>query len=233
MPLAADPAVQSMAVPAYFGPGSGWRRIDQSHPPLKVAVVNPDSGPGHARSSTYAAAIQGAKAAGVTVIGYVDTDYAHRSLSAVEADVSHYYHWYDVDGIFFDRASTKCAREPYYRQLDLYVKSMRGPDQTILNPGTRTHACYAGAANVLVTFEGSDASYLHSYSAPSWISRYPATQFWHIVYATPLAALAHTLALSRRRHAGFVYVTPLRLPNPYDALPDSKYWARELRHIEK
>lgn len=36
-------AAQTMAVPAYFYPGSFWTQLDQAGPGVGVAVMNPDS----------------------------------------------------------------------------------------------------------------------------------------------------------------------------------------------
>lgn len=223
---------QKLAVPAYFSPGRYWTQMDHSHPPLELAVMNPSSGPGTSLDTAYLKAVRAAKAAGILVLGYVDTDYGKRALAEVKGDVDDYYHWYGVDGIFFDRASTDCARESYYAELDRFVKHKGGPARTVLNPGTQTNQCYEPAADVLLTFEGSASTYLHSYSAPKWISHYPASHFWHVVYATPTtSALAHVVRLSEQRHAGLVYVTPKTLPNPYDALPTGVYWSDEKADI--
>jgi hypothetical protein len=229
---AATASSQSMAVPAYFSPGSEWTEIDHADPPVRLAVMNPQNGPGSSRDPGFARAVRAAQSAGVTVVGYVYTDYARRPLSAVEADVDAYYRWYRVNGIFFDQATTDCADEPYYAALNRYVKGMGGVARTILNPGTQTNQCYVQAADILVTFEGSDSEYLRSYSAPAWVARYSPTHFWHVVYATSTAAaLARVIQLSQQRRAGFVYVTGAGLPNPYGGLPSDAYWTAELADV--
>lgn len=229
---AAAASSQSMAVPAYFSPGSEWTRIDHADPPVRLAVMNPDNGPGSARDPGIARAVRGAQSAGITVVGYVSTRYAQRPLSAAEADVDAYYRWYRVNGIFFDQATTGCADEPYYAALNQYVKGMGGVARTILNPGTQTNQCYVHTADILVTFEGSDSEYLRSYSAPAWVARYSPRHFWHVIYATSgVSALARVIHLSRRRRAGFVYVTGAGLPNPYGGLPSAAYWTAELADV--
>lgn len=227
-------AAQSIAVPAYFYPGGSpnyWSQLDQAGPGA-LAVMNPNSGPGSAPDPNYVSAIESAEAAGITVLGYVYTNYASRSLSTVESDVDKYYSWYPVEGIFFDEASTSCATEPYYAQLNSYVKAKGGPARTVLNPGTQTNQCYASAADTLLTFEGSDSEYVNSYSAPSWVSSYPASHFWHVIYGTSTtSAMATAVQLSKTRNAGYVYVTSATLPNPYDLLPTGLYWPNELSDI--
>jgi hypothetical protein len=226
---AAPAAASHIAVPAYFDPGSGWTALEHAGSAVALVVANPDSGPGSVRIPAYAHTIRAATAAGETVVGYVDTAYAHRPLAAVEADVSTYYRWYGVQGIFFDDAPTNCAQEPYYAALRAFVNT-HGPGQsTIINPGTFTSRCYMRAANILLTFEGSYHQYTTGYEAPAWTADYPARRFWQIVYAAPTSAdLRQSFALAAARDAGLIYVTPQRLPNPYARLPNLSYWDAEL-----
>jgi hypothetical protein len=226
---AASPSGQSVAVPAYFDPGPGWSALERADPPVTLVVMNPDNGPGAAAQADYLAAVRRAQAAGITVVGYVYTGYAHRPLAAVQADIDDYYRWYGVDGIFFDEASTDCADEPYYATLRAYVASEGGAAMTILNPGTATSQCYLAAADILLTFEGSYRQYRRDYSAPAWVAQYPPDRFWQIVYgAGSTVELRRALALSRERGVGYLYVTPERLPNPYGSLPARAYWHAEL-----
>jgi hypothetical protein len=231
---AADAArAQSMAVPAYFYPGSYWTQLDQAGAGIGLAVMNPDSGPGPGSDPNYLGALHAAQAAGIRVVGYVYTSYGSRSLTAVESDIKAYYRWYpSLNGVFLDEASTSCANEPYYAALNTYVKRKGGTALTILNPGTQTNQCYEPAADILLTFEGSDSQYVNSYSAPSWVANYPASHFWHVIYATQTAsAMATVVQLSKARNAGYVYVTSATLPNPYDVLPAGAYWSDELSDI--
>lgn len=230
---APGPPAQSVAVPAYFDPPSaGWSALEQDDPPARLIVMNPESGPGSAPRPSYVAAVRAAQGDGVTVVGYVDTSFAHRPLGVVEAQIDDYFSWYGVNGIFLDDASTACAQEPYYAALDRYVKTMGASETTILNPGTWTSSCYASAADILVTFEGSYRQYDRSYYAPSWVARYPAGRFWQIVYGAPtITAMRRAVALSRERGVGYVFVTSAREPNPYGALPRAAYWCAELGRV--
>lgn len=40
--------------------------------------------------------------------------------------------------------------------------------------------------------------------------------------------MQQAMALSKVRRAGWVYVTPDDLPNPWDTLPSEAYWTAEL-----
>ncbi len=85
------------------------------------------------------------------------------------------------------------------------------------------------AADVIVTFEGDASAYQSSYSAPSWIANYSPDRFWHLVYNVATAQQMRTIVqLSKERRAGWVYVTPNNLPNPWDTLPTGPYWFGEL-----
>jgi hypothetical protein len=53
-----------------------------------------------------------------------------------------------------------------------------------------------------------------------------------VIYATSTtSAMSTAVRLSRARNAGYVYVTPDTLPNPYDTLPTGSYWSSELATI--
>jgi Spherulation-specific family 4 len=226
---------QRIAVPAYFYPGSGsyWTQLEHARTGIALAVMSPDSGPGTGPDPNYVRAVQSAEAAGITVLGYVYTSHGSRSAAAVESDINDYYSWYpDIGGIFFDQASTSCADQPYYAALTRFVKARSETARTVLNPGTQTNRCYEPVADILLTFEGPASEYVSSYSAPSWVARYPASHFWHVVYGAPTASvMASVVELSKQRRAGYVYVTSTSLPNPYDVLPTGRYWSDELAAI--
>jgi hypothetical protein len=105
----------------------------------------------------------------------------------------------------------------------------------VLNPGDASEACYLNASDVLVIFEGSFAAYnASSYAPPPWQAGVPPPRLAHIVYNASLDGNQHeaALALSKARGAGYVYVTPLGLPNPYAGLPSPYiYWDQELRWV--
>jgi hypothetical protein len=230
MSSVSSPFVQNIAVPSYFEPGPEWTQMQNDYPTVELAIVNPSSGPGEIANPAFAREVRQTQAAGLTVLGYVHTGYGERSKAAVEKDVEKYYSWYGVDGIFFDEASTDCAKvATYYEGLYLRVKAQGGKAVVALNPGTNTSECYMAVSSVIVTFEGSYADYVREYSAPAWVSRYPPSRFWHLVHGASTARRLETAVdLGRKRRVGWMYVTPGRLPNPWDKLPTGSYWEREL-----
>jgi len=246
--------VQHLAVPAYFDPsgsGSGfWTQIDQAGSGVGIAVANPSNGPGSAAQSGYASAVHAAAAAGVKVLGYVDTGYfgttgrttrggqttAAAWTAQINADVADWYAWYGssgLAGIFFDDALGDCgtgnAHVNLYTGINSTTKQAHPGAFTVDNPGSPAESCYASAADVLVMFENTYSAYV-SWTAPAWELNYADPgKFWHLVYGTAAQGdMDNAVALSKQRNAGYVYVTPDSLPNPWDTLPTGAYWSDEL-----
>ena len=182
-----------------------------------------------------------------TVIGYVYTDHAQRSLPEVESDIDRYYLFYPgIRGVFFDEMSNDEAHKAYYRTLYDYVKG-KGPTPSsnpriVGNPGIpATHGGPSddGAwqvtepvvADVLVVFEGPSEDVLDSDGAvltkgyrnwlpPAWVSSRPASIFANLVYASPDAATTGSICVaSEQKNAGWIYVTQDILDNPWDEPP--------------
>lgn len=221
---------QLVAVPSYFYPPSFWPQLDSSvNDGVRLAIINPSSGPGTAIDSAYANQIQSSQSAGLSVLGYVYTDYGQRSLSDVKTDVDAYYQWYGVDGIFFDEAANDDdpAKIAYYQEIHDYVKSKSGSRIVVINPGTRTEAAYITTADIIVTFEDTYEAYVSSSGLPAtaWEWDYPADRFWHLIHTTSESDLRNAVSLSKQRNAGWIYVTPDTMPNPWDTLPNSSYWS--------
>ena len=224
---------RAIAIPSYFDPGPLWTKMEQACPAVGIAIINPSNGPGGARDSGYADQVNNSQAAGLTVLGYVPTGYGTRDVSVVKTDVDDYYLRYGVDGIFFDEASIDCSHaSSYYADLYHHVKAKGGKALTVLNPGTQTNECYMTVADTIVTFEGSYSTYSGTYAVPGWVNDYPPKRFWHLVYAAPsVREMEKAVRLSERRGAGWVYVTPNGLPNPWSSLPPSSYWGKELSAV--
>jgi hypothetical protein len=73
--------------------------------------------------------------------------------------------------------------------------------------------------DTVVVYEDSYANYA-SAAIPSWVSKYSANQFYHIIYgASGSTAMSQALSLAEQRNAGYVYITDDTLSNPYDTLP--------------
>ncbi|MET8059247.1 spherulation-specific family 4 protein [Streptomyces microflavus] len=250
-PPKASALVQKVSVPAYFYPGATWDQLVGAGNRVGLAIANPFNGPATG-DPQYTRAIQRARTAGMTVIGYVATGYFGTTgittrngstdpaewMRQIKGDVDTWYRLYGsagVGGIFFDEALSRCgagnADVNRYIELRAYVEQLYGAASTVVdNPGTGVEECYTAAADTLVTFEGNDASY-RTHRPQGWEARVPAERIWHMVYASPDESTLRTaMSLSKQRNAGHVYVTPDTIAdgNPWDTLPPASYWAVQL-----
>jgi hypothetical protein len=226
---------QSIAIPSYFYPGALWTRLEQAHPTVGLAIINPNNGPGTAFDQQYAEQVRHSQEVGLRILGYVPTRYGQRPSADVEREIDAYYAWYGVDGIFLDETSRDCTlAKAYYTPLNRYIKAKNAKGVTVLNPGVSTNECYMAAGDILVTFEGDYAHYASaSYAQPSWVQAYAPGRFWHLIYAvTTPADMRRAVTLSRKRHAGWIYVTPATVQsNIWKVLPPDHYWQTELTTV--
>lgn len=220
---------QRIAIPSYFYPGPVWKQAVASGPVVALTIINPGSGPGTHQDPLYASTVKEAQARHITVLGYVDTAYSKRKPADVLADVKLFRDWYHVDGIFLDEASNTLPGVPYYKALYKTIKAGAPKGLIVLNPGCPTIEEYLGAGDVLCTFEQDGATYRDHFVGAAWTAKHPASRFWHIVYNVGNTAdMLRTVTLTKQRNAGWVYITPDTLPNPYDTLPDADYWHAEI-----
>lgn len=237
----AETTGETAAIPAYWYPdaassASTGEVLDTPGGDVSFIIADvTTTGTGSSVDPNWLTAIEAYQRAGIDVFGYVDTDYGQLSLASVETNVSNWYSWYGVNGIFFDEASNDPALAgpgAYYNELYEYVKQMTGPGvlgtTVVLNPGTTTAQSYMADADIVCDFEGTEASYATA-TFPAWVDSYPASRFWNIVYASAgVAQMENDVALARARNAGYVFVTTLDGANPYDAMPSSTFWSAEV-----
>lgn len=245
------------AVSYWDPPDADWIRLDKSGHPLTTVIINPDSGAGSKADPAYATQVNASQAAGLTVLGYAHTSYGRRAIADVEADIMHYVTWYGVNGFFIDETpNADCSEVPYYSRLRAFITQAAGADApgekvlspihlytvlrhacssfpcataVVINPGCPVPECYMNVSTVITTFESPYAQY-GSWQPAGWEKRYPASNFLHIVYDLGAPGdLQAAAALSKTRHVGAVYFTPLGGANPYAALPNASFWAAELK----
>ena len=166
----AGPSKLGIVVPMYMDPGSYWTQLEQAklaYPSVPViAIINPDNGPGPSSESSYVSGIKTMQADGIIVLGYVDTQYAGLSKSQAENQVSDYYSWYKVNGMFFDEMQNSPGDESYYTTLSQYTYGL-GMTYTMGNPGTATSSSYIGTVNNMMIYENNglpSASTINQYS---------------------------------------------------------------------
>jgi hypothetical protein len=248
-----------LGVPAYWSPATAWgaddfRRLADAAGTVDIVIIN---GPASAAPVPFdpqtARTIRTLRRAGVTVLGYVDSGYLGRTgmtttrvrpgstdvadwVSQVRADVADWYElygWYGLGGVFVDQTLSTCGDDQAYvnayREALYDVRRGNRGAMVVINPGVAPDECYVHISDAIITFENTYEVY-RGWSQPSWASRYPADQFWHLVYDAPtLEAMHDAVHLARQRHAGLVYVTDhpwSSMRSQWDSLPT--YWNKEL-----
>jgi hypothetical protein len=94
-----------------------------------------------------------------------------------------------MDGIFFDDGYNQCGTgnqfPAIYEAINRYEKLRHRGAMTVLNPGAVVPQCYENSADVLLTFQGSYATYESSaYQALDWHGNFCA--HWLIENSTLL-----------------------------------------------
>jgi hypothetical protein len=182
--------------------------------------------------------IQSLRAAGITPLVYIATDWGDESgssdfsLSTVESEVADAVSWYGAGtGFMFDEAATSCSLESsYYAPLYSYVKSVTNDGTVELNPGTvsSSMSCYMSASDVLQVFEGTETSF-QSTTFPSWMSGYAASRFAATISAGTSAGVGTDVSDAASDGIGNVYVDDESEPPDYSTLPS--FWTSEVADV--
>jgi Spherulation-specific family 4 len=211
---------QRLVVPAYFHPAlhpDHWESLAEHAARVKLVILNLADGPGSRPDTAFGPALDRLRGAGVTVAGYVDTNYGRRPVPEALADLSRYLEWYGVGAVCFDRAAAGVEHLGQYGALASGAREM-GAGVVLFNHGTHPAEAYAEHADVLGTFEGPWHAY-RRFDVPRWTRSWPAGKFCHVVYSVPREHFDDAFALAVRRRAASVYVTDRGGGNPYDRLP--------------
>jgi hypothetical protein len=213
-------AVPKLVVPAYFHPATHpreWEWLAQHAARIRLVVLNLANGPGSQLDDACLPALERLRAAGIAVCGYVDTNYGQRPVEEVAADLRRHVEWYQVGGVFYDRAASAPGQLSHYQGLAGRARDAGAP-LVVLNHGAHPVEAYADHADLLGTFEGPWSSYVEL-GVPRWVRTRPAEQFFHLLHSVPVASLADAWWLAAHRHAGCAYVTDRDGDNPWDGLP--------------
>ena len=209
-----------LIVPAYFHPASRpaeWAWLAEHAGQVRLVVLNLADGPGTSPDAGVMPALARLRAAGVAVAGYVDTNYGLRPARDALADLARYLDWYQVAGVFFDRAATGAEHLGHYADLARDARRL-GARVVALNHGAHPVEAYAEHADLLGTFEGPWPAYL-DLAIPRWARSRPAAQFYHLQHSVPPGSFGDARWLAARRNAGSVYITDRGGRNPWDRLP--------------
>ncbi len=207
-----------LIIPLYTYPTSTtWTKVasvKSTYPSVPMLVIiNPSDGPGTSQDSNYVNGIQKLQSVGITVLGYVSTGYAQKSLSEVSSDINSYATFYpSMNGIFFDEMSTLISAVIYYQDACEYAIS-NGFIYTIGNPGAKTSTSYISTVNNLVIYESKG---LPSLTSLRYLG-YDKSHFSVIAYG--VSTLDKSYVKSLTSYVQYMYITNDNLPNPYDSLP--------------
>ena len=232
--LQLDAAPLGILVPAYFYPPTDWDGLNWAAARVPLAViVNPGSGPGAAPDANYVSAVNNLRAAGGKALGYVYSSYAARDTNAIKADITGFFNFYPLDGIFIDEMQNDANTNHYnyYAGLYSFIQTQGANLLVFGNPGTTTPEPYLATVDGLMTFE-NDASNYPAYVLDGWVTNHLARDFCHVIYAvTNAAAMSNVVNLAASRNAGWIFVTDENnnAGNPYDRLP--AYWTNEVNYI--
>jgi hypothetical protein len=227
-----------LLVPAYFYPGGDraaeWEKLlNVPSPEQVVVIVNVDNGPGKARDPNYAQVIDRARHKGLTVIGYVKTNYAKRPPGEVRQDVDRWVNFYPgVQGVFYDEQASAVDRVDYYAALYEHARRHRGLSLVVGNPGTVCAEEYLSrpAADVVCIVEA--AATLREFTPPPWMADYPASRFAAVLYKVREAGrMKEAVGRAPGARVGYCYLTDDEPPNPWDRLP--RYWEEELAAVRR
>jgi hypothetical protein len=215
-----QPSALGLIVPLYAYPTdpswSGLIHAKESYPNVPViAVIAPSpNGPGGSYDSNFASGIARLQDAGITVLGYLNTQYAGQSLSTVKEWTSEYSNWYNVDGIFFDCMANWDGDQNYYSNAAAYAESL-GLSFNVGNPGTSTLQSYVGIDNLLVIYENPGTPSVSTIRSAAMGDS--SSNFALQAYATNLPSESYLSSVSQ--YVSWVYFTDAGGSDPYQTLP--------------
>jgi hypothetical protein len=222
-----DPAPRmSILVPAYFypsGPGRDeWQRMLEAARKAPIVIIaNPASGPGRRANPLYQDMIRRAVEAKITVIGYVSTSYARRTIDEIREDCRRWMEFYpEISGFFLDEQTSDAEHVENYRAYIAEAKAANPSARIFTNPGTTCDQGYLSRAGVDVVciFEGPKA--LRGDERPAWATRYEPQRFAALPYAQKgKEAPGREVAQALKMGIGHIYTTDDEGRNPWDRLP--------------
>ena len=189
----------------YPSPATDWNTLSALAPPVGYVIANPSSGPGTTADANWTAAIKKARANGITVLGYVDTDYGAVASSTVTANIAAWNTLYGVTSIFFDRADSTGNYLSYYQGLANVIHATPGAI-LVLNHGVIPPSGYAAIADILVVFENQFSAWA-AFTPASWMFAYPPAKFCVLVWNVSSGNLAATFGQAQAFGIGSVFMT--------------------------
>jgi hypothetical protein len=234
----AKPDGVKLFVPAYFYPaGEGlkeWERLIAAAKEVPiVTIANPASGPGERVDPNYTDVISRATKAGLTVIGYVSTEYAKRSVEQLKADVDRWRQFYpEIGGMFFDEQTSDASRLQHYREAFDYARRQIKGGFVASNPGVPCDAAYFadGLPDAISVFEHHDG--YDRFVPPAGWGDSERRRSAVLPYDTRDAEqMRQRLRRAVELRLVYFYATDDNGANPWDRLPT--YWDDEVAAVRE
>jgi hypothetical protein len=216
---AAATSQTGLIIPLYAYPtDSSWSGLihaKESYPNVPViAVVSPtSSGPG-SYDSNFASGIAKLQAAGIVVVGYINTQYGGLGMGTLKSWISDYQNWYSVDGVFLDSMANWGGEESYYSTASNYAYSI-GLSLTVGNPGASVPSSYSGTANIIVIYENPGNPSISTLSSSTFGNNPSAFGMMAYNVGKPSQSYLSNVA----QYTGWVYFTDAGNGDPYQSLP--------------
>ena len=218
----------SLLFPFYIYPNADWvtlANIKKSTGTNVIVVINPASGSVSTTDPNYVQGIKNLQAAGILVLGYINTDRGNVSPAIVETQMGYYKNEYAVNGIFFDNMSVYSNEIEYYSGLAQSAKNF-GFSHTAGNPGSSCDLGYTGVFTILNTYENAG---LPSLTEIQSVCPLPQSQKYSITcHDTPSVSESYVLGIAL--YASYCFFTDQTEPNPYDRLPS--YFSQEMALLQ-
>jgi hypothetical protein len=185
----------------------------KSHPsvPLRVILdlgVTEDS----TANSQYAQSITQLKAAGIEVLGRVNTDFNLRSLNEVMLEVKNWKDQYSPNGIFLDSLG---ASATYYKEIVEFIHAV-GMSLAVGNAGDNVDPTYGDYLDTMVIANQSGLPSLADYTNWNHSSINPNLSAF-LLYN--VASLPTDFITQASKFIGWIYVTNGSGTAPYKGLP--------------
>lgn len=235
-----SPVGKKILLPLYIYPSwwdenlYRWDEVASARTKAEIwAIINPASGPDGPPNSDYQRGMADLRAAGVTMLGYVWTNYGNKPIEDVKGEIDIYAEHFvphGLSGIFLDGVSSSADQLPYYADLQAYAQG-KGLSPLVLNPGTTIAEEYLAQeiGDVIVIYEDRYENFL-SHTLPDYVGRYPPERFAVLIWGVPGIAEAREV-LRRAQGIGFFHCTEDTPPNEWDTLPS--FWEEWVELFQK
>jgi hypothetical protein len=227
-----------LLVPAYIYPvGDGrteWQRLIHAASKVEiVAIANPNSGPGTERIMDYSSIFTEASSKGVTLVGYVSTQYDQRPIEAIKKDIDTWIRFYpQIRGFFFDQQPQEHKSVAHFVELRDYAKRKLRDPLVITNPGVPCDEAYLAQAVSSVTCVFNNFLSFDQFELPVPLKAYEPERFAALPYnVADVETMRAVVKEAIMKRIGYLYISDAKPPNRWDRLPS--YWDAEVDAVSR